>query len=127
MGSIRGCASLWPGFFFQAEDGIRDDLVTGVQTCALPISLLRARVGFGEVPDSEWMFTRARAGGVEQQGGHPVAAIERRLAQPQRLQLAPFPQSPRPAQPSLTDRDEAALLGIRGVACPHARTCVQGK
>src|SRR5258708_22674749 len=28
-------------FFFQAEDGIRDDLVTGVQTCALPISLRR--------------------------------------------------------------------------------------
>ena len=24
-------------FFFQAEDGIRDRLVTGVQTCALPI------------------------------------------------------------------------------------------
>src|SRR5438105_6703761 len=31
-------------FFFQAEDGIRDPLVTGVQTCALPIySLLPAR------------------------------------------------------------------------------------
>src|SRR5947208_4947746 len=30
--------------FFQAEDGIRDDLVTGVQTCALPIS-------FGAHPD----------------------------------------------------------------------------
>src|SRR5258708_10773044 len=29
-------------FFFQAEDGIRDDLVTGVQTCALPISKARA-------------------------------------------------------------------------------------
>src|SRR3989441_4698720 len=27
-------------FFFQAEDGIRDKLVTGVQTCALPISAL---------------------------------------------------------------------------------------
>src|SRR5699024_12221071 len=26
-------------FFFQAEDGIRDRNVTGVQTCALPISL----------------------------------------------------------------------------------------
>src|SRR3989449_6655601 len=26
------------GFFFQAEDGIRDVAVTGVQTCALPIS-----------------------------------------------------------------------------------------
>src|SRR5258708_15982687 len=32
-------------FFFQAEDGIRDDLVTGVQTCALPISP-DARRGF---------------------------------------------------------------------------------
>src|SRR6266853_4043227 len=30
-------------FFFQAEDGIRDLTVTGVQTCALPIS-------FGEMP-----------------------------------------------------------------------------
>src|SRR5258708_23606659 len=29
-------------FFFQAEDGIRDDLVTGVQTCALPISTVRS-------------------------------------------------------------------------------------
>src|SRR5437870_8106678 len=27
-------------FFFQAEDGIRDGHVTGVQTCALPISQL---------------------------------------------------------------------------------------
>jgi len=26
-------------FFFQAEDGIRDRDVTGVQTCALPISM----------------------------------------------------------------------------------------
>src|SRR2546422_9375405 len=31
-------------FFFQAEDGIRDVAVTGVQTCALPISR-RTRAG----------------------------------------------------------------------------------
>src|SRR5258708_8268974 len=31
-------------FFFQAEDGIRDDLVTGVQTCALPICLSSATI-----------------------------------------------------------------------------------
>src|SRR2546422_9005977 len=48
-------------FFFQAEDGIRDVAVTGVQTCALPISsemfsiafrtsLARAMVSFGSVP-----------------------------------------------------------------------------
>src|SRR2546428_10322793 len=28
-------------FFFQAEDGIRDLIVTGVQTCALPILIKR--------------------------------------------------------------------------------------
>src|SRR2546430_12542334 len=34
---FRVCRSMC--FFFQAEDGIRDLTVTGVQTCALPISL----------------------------------------------------------------------------------------
>src|SRR2546430_3628302 len=29
--------AMMPSFFFQAEDGIRDLTVTGVQTCALPI------------------------------------------------------------------------------------------
>src|SRR5690606_34766339 len=32
------CCDLFIVFFFQAEDGIRDFHVTGVQTCALPIS-----------------------------------------------------------------------------------------
>src|SRR5437763_13595535 len=32
-------------FFFQAEDGIRDTSVTGVQTCALPISGLTLATG----------------------------------------------------------------------------------
>src|SRR3989440_1440887 len=30
-------------FFFQAEDGIRDLIVTGVQTCALPITPVTSR------------------------------------------------------------------------------------
>src|SRR6266542_3190455 len=34
-------------FFFQAEDGIRDATVTGVQTCALPISLFGGTSAFG--------------------------------------------------------------------------------
>src|SRR2546429_8975242 len=38
-------------FFFQAEDGIRDVAVTGVQTCALPISCRRLEKGvMGEKP-----------------------------------------------------------------------------
>src|SRR5206468_6023373 len=36
------------GFFFQAEDGIRDLIVTGVQTCALPIFEAAARTYFGK-------------------------------------------------------------------------------
>src|ERR1019366_4859018 len=35
-------------FFFQAEDGIRDWSVTGVQTCALPISVFGLRVHHAE-------------------------------------------------------------------------------
>src|SRR5437762_2815903 len=37
-------------FFFQAEDGIRDTSVTGVQTCALPISAPGTKAAPGPVP-----------------------------------------------------------------------------
>src|SRR2546422_9936403 len=37
-------------FFFQAEDGIRDVAVTGVQTCALPISVPTSAHGWLPVP-----------------------------------------------------------------------------
>src|SRR5437762_12882230 len=43
-------------FFFQAEDGIRDTSVTGVQTCALPIS---PRIRRGAVRHAAW-WTSAR-------------------------------------------------------------------
>src|SRR5687768_18271780 len=38
-------------FFFQAEDGIRDVAVTGVQTCALPIFSTIAASGASAPPD----------------------------------------------------------------------------
>src|SRR5438093_6500837 len=54
-------------FFFQAEDGIRDWSVTGVQTCALPISV-RAEA----LPDAlDHVPARARAG---RQGREPALA-----------------------------------------------------
>src|SRR6476660_4045808 len=41
------------GECFQAEDGIRDDLVTGVQTCGLPISSFVAlRLAFSTINDA---------------------------------------------------------------------------
>src|SRR3989441_4311384 len=42
---VQTCA-----FFFQAEDGIRDKLVTGVQTCALPISSRCPTCGGSKLP-----------------------------------------------------------------------------
>src|SRR5947209_9202598 len=44
--SFSSCT--WLFFFFQAEDGIRDIGVTGVQTCALPISQSREYLAFPE-------------------------------------------------------------------------------
>src|SRR5256885_2847684 len=46
-------------FFFQAEDGIRDYKVTGVQTCALPISTEGQLAGrLGELGEALAAFTR---------------------------------------------------------------------
>src|SRR3989441_7926456 len=41
-------------FFFQAEDGIRDKLVTGVQTCALPISERSSWAAIGALQSWPW-------------------------------------------------------------------------
>src|SRR5687767_15349762 len=48
-------------FFFQAEDGIRDKLVTGVQTCALPILMDQA------VSDASASATDVAAVGITNQ------------------------------------------------------------
>src|SRR2546430_11859083 len=52
-------------FFFQAEDGIRDLTVTGVQTCALPISLVEGQqlLEKGKPSEAEDWFRRATAPG----------------------------------------------------------------
>src|SRR5256885_11766249 len=49
MGFVRGRWLL--SFFFQAEDGIRDYKVTGVQTCALPICRLARAVRADQAED----------------------------------------------------------------------------
>src|SRR3712207_8227438 len=78
-------------FFFQAEDGIRDIGVTGVQTCALPIwlaaralAVVRRWWGGGRVGAAGPVLPRAlvvaRSGG----GGGPVGAAGHHPAQPRR-------------------------------------------
>src|SRR6266513_4268786 len=54
-------------FFFQAEDGIRDRNVTGVQTCALPILVPQVLHGAGKRAGGEWrllLAARRHAGGI---------------------------------------------------------------
>src|SRR3712207_8002214 len=60
-------------FFFQAEDGIRDIGVTGVQTCALPIyARLRPDPALDDGRDDA-------APGAQQPGRHPRQAVELRV------------------------------------------------
>src|SRR5215208_7589277 len=56
-------------FFFQAEDGIRDGHVTGVQTCALPIY-----VGAALVLDhgGEEAVTNSMLGAYPEENGYPI-------------------------------------------------------
>src|SRR5207237_3788499 len=70
---VVGCAVF---FFFQAEDGIRDSSVTGVQTCALPIwipevlaALFLAAV---QVADDRLHRVDDLAVGGDHQPQHPV-------------------------------------------------------
>src|SRR2546429_6304103 len=62
VASALSCLCMCVGFFFfQAEDGIRDVAVTGVQTCALPISEGRSRGQSSANKYSKSSFDRLRA------------------------------------------------------------------
>src|SRR6266568_8631576 len=61
-------------FFFQAEDGIRDGTVTGVQTCALPISEAENAV------KDQLRAPSQRTSGAGQNGQQSGAGIDGALA-----------------------------------------------
>src|SRR5271154_7361475 len=69
--------------FFQAEDGIRYGRVTGVQTCALPISLLFARANNN---------ARRPASAERRQGPEPqdLRSEERRVGKECRSRWSPY-------------------------------------
>src|SRR3712207_9284194 len=69
-------------FFFQAEDGIRDIGVTGVQTCALPISAGQRRAARGGVLPRRGEHGEGRADGTARgrrgdRAGHAAVPVRR--------------------------------------------------
>src|SRR5699024_3008144 len=72
-------------FFFQAEDGIRDRNVTGVQTCALPISVVEL-TGYAHAFELECLLRQtlllfADLGIGRLQFGQPASLRERPAAE----------------------------------------------
>src|SRR5438270_4086615 len=71
-------------FFFQAEDGIRDLTVTGVQTCALPISCITVMSGaFRLEPDMTVMQALSVGGGLTTRSEERRVGKESRSRRPQ--------------------------------------------
>src|SRR3989440_969451 len=92
-------------FFFQAEDGIRDLIVTGVQTCALPIWVVPPRVVRREEEDAEIDIRLGRARGRagcrsprllprgeerEPEGRRDLRSEERRVGKECRSRWSPY-------------------------------------
>src|SRR5207245_4726010 len=73
-------------FFFQAEDGIRDATVTGVQTCALPISSARGSWRARSSPPSRPSPGTWRG---DNSGSAPPRSEERRVGKECRSRWAP--------------------------------------
>src|SRR5207244_10631894 len=96
-------------FFFQAEDGIRDDLVTGVQTCALPISPGRRTKGMRRIVSlgRSCAMTRSRRGRCCMWAIHQRRSEERRVGKECRSRWTP-------EQPTRKDEPWARRRKCRG-------------
>src|SRR5205823_2207791 len=109
-------------FFFQAEDGIRDELVTGVQTCALPIY---DRAQFAELETLGELTTRAWAQDVQvmiEGPGHiPMHLIEENVRKEKDIcheapfyTLGPLVTDIAPGYDHITSAIGAAMIGWYG-------------
>src|SRR6266702_6981388 len=94
-------------FFFQAEDGIRDGHVTGVQTCALPISLFTA----GRCAQPEHVARSA--------GQHVSPERERWHTWPRYTARSVFDENPMTSEPGLSAVMGWVLLVGGSLACSN--------
>src|SRR2546428_2791476 len=118
-------------FFFQAEDGIRDLIVTGVQTCALPICGARARRPVpGRPPEPPRRIVRPRDRDVVRQaavrphgtaGGHAGVGRHRGAAATADVERALLPAA-RPGE-RLERGAERRLRSLAHGAARRGRVC----
>src|SRR5256885_2673133 len=109
-------------FFFQAEDGIRDYKVTGVQTCALPISRRRLGQRGGDRIEAARQRMHAAGGQRDALGEAADAGCPAALADAARVALSAFT-----AAVGRLARDRAADEAFRHAAADrahHARVLV---
>src|SRR5258708_9797789 len=96
VGLLMSAARTTRFFFFQAEDGIRDDLVTGVQTCALPISARQSK----HRPDRRFNALENRTPPRKAAFVHPAAQGTPALT-PASRDSARYPRADRPDRKSV--------------------------
>src|SRR6266446_3941455 len=99
-------------FFFQAEDGIRDYKVTGVQTCALPISapVAPALSGGGDAQVQKMGFARGKQ---EHRVTDQLSAVAVcKAAVPGAQRVAEIPDRPGKFIEALLDLDHRAKIGL---------------
>src|SRR6266403_1622546 len=118
-------------FFFQAEDGIRDLYVTGVQTCALPIlwrmpeRIRRSRRerrhargrhaithGLLAIGHGDSTAARLHAAAARRHAAHDPLAL---LLHAQSAQLDGDREAAKAAFSSMAEREDTRLLGLRGL------------
>src|SRR5437762_12944951 len=78
-------------FFFQAEDGIRDTSVTGVQTCALPIfrDALEAEIRRQRIREDEIRHAEGYTHKPVASGEFDIRSEERRVGKECRIRWVP--------------------------------------
>src|ERR1022692_410976 len=106
-------------FFFQAEDGIRDYKVTGVQTCALPIYSLQPDLSRHSVSPARQVITSPTPEAGVTLFLHPSLALARSFS-PMSQPFTPTPRTRlvREAERAVYDRETAYRILDEGFLCP---------
>src|SRR2546422_8020728 len=118
-------------FFFQAEDGIRDVAVTGVQTCALPISDMATRAPFlttrfgayyhRDVPQEDTELTHTNpetpCGEYLRRFWQPICFTDELRDVPDRVRVL--------GEDLVVFRDFRGAIGLLELHCPHRGTSLE--